>query len=86
MDSSPVLLAILHIMIGITKKLFNIIVLEVQGVDDEQDSGQQNKLEQVRNILLAEASLMQQKEEAAQASFEEADKNRANAWKLVSEE
>jgi hypothetical protein len=73
-------------MIGITKKLFNIIVLEVQGVDDEQDSGQQNKLEQVRNILLAEASLMQQKEEAAQASFKEADKNRANAWKLVSKE
>jgi hypothetical protein len=85
-DQDQVLLAVLHIILGITKKIWDLLVLEVQSVDDEGDNGQHKLLIQVRDMLLAEADCMDTESEAIRAQYVEADKNRGDAWRMLSEE
>ena len=85
-DTDRVLLAVLHIILGVTKKIWDILVLAVQKVDDDEDKGQRKLLTEVRNILIAEADRLDAEQEASRAQFVEAEKNKSDAWKLLSDE
>ena len=85
-DPDRVLLAVLHIILGTTKKIWDILVLEVQKVDDEEDNGQHKLLTHIRDILIVEADHLDTEQEAIRAQFVEAEKNKLDAWKLVGDE
>jgi hypothetical protein len=78
-DFSRVLLAVLHIILGITKKIFDGLLLDLQEVDGT-DNEEQTKLVKVRDCLIHRAGVLENEETALQEELEEATKRKEAAW------
>jgi predicted hotdog family 3-hydroxylacyl-ACP dehydratase len=79
-DPSRVLIAVLHIILGITKKIFDLLTIELQQVDNAETTGQRKTLSDTRNVMLEYTKLLEDEEKALKQQVEEATAHKDKLW------
>jgi hypothetical protein len=76
-----VLIAVLHIVLGITKKIFDENVNELQEIDNEDTANERRGLTDVRDALLDEIETFKLSWDGFNSEEKEASDTKAKAWK-----
>jgi hypothetical protein len=79
-DFTRVLVAVLHIILGIGKKIFDGLLEDLQRVDDGGENTQRAVLIQVRDFLIERTEQLRLEEETIKNECEAANKRRKDAW------
>ena len=70
-----ILMAPLHIILGITKKIWDNLIIELQDLDHHQDS-QRKKIIRIRDLLQESVKVLEQSEKANSIALEEAEQRK----------
>jgi hypothetical protein len=78
-------MAVLHIILGITKKIFDELVIQLQKVDSNDDSNERMGLTEIRDSVLEEANRLGDELTTIKERVKESDTERKSLWTEVQE-
>ena len=86
---SRLLIAVLHIILGIVKKIFDNLIDGLQRIDNKGDCSERMKLTKVRDVIFDRAKYLEEHHEELKKDLEESEKEKKKAfeaWKTARQE
>jgi hypothetical protein len=81
-DVSRVLLSPLHIILGITKKIWDELILEIQNVDGAESN--RCALDEIRDLITGQVAFLEAETKRDEENLERAVKEKKKAWESLS--